>query len=339
MPSPAALVEEVVPLTLGGYAYSGRIVHQPAARLDPIVFVGGAFQYQNAWGRLEKGCLDAASVLTVDLPGMGAADRLPARYGFGFLANALDQFVAKAAPGRVNVLGTSYGSVVAQRWVREHPERVARLALVGAVARLTERVRAQTEHTLRLAAQGRRDDFARYVLESLTCASTQVTVTRRQTVLRCLSLALRGMSADDLAKYRENSLRLLADPDLAGAPGPGTGGPPLRRPVLVTTGEHDPLSTPALGVEAAARFHDGRFAALRDADHLVHLECPAQLVDLLLRFFSGQPLDGLDYCELLEPGGGGGSGGAEPSGPDGGPGPDGGGAAAVLPGARPGAGR
>ncbi|MDT0451159.1 alpha/beta fold hydrolase [Streptomyces hesseae] len=295
MPTRTALLEEVIPLTLDGYAYSGRVVHRPDARIAPMVFVGGAFQYKNAWGRLEQGCLEAASVITVDLPGWGEADRLPARYGFDFLAEALDQLLAKVAPSPVNVLGTSYGSAVAYQWAREHPERVERLALVGTMARLTDTLRADMTHTIRLVEQDRRAEFVDRVVAGMMCASPQVTISRRPTVARCLARALRDMSPDDLGKYCDNSRRLMLHSPLSGG-----AGPVLRVPALVVTGEHDPLSTPALGREAAGHFADARFTTLRNADHLVHLECPAELVDLLVRFFSGGPLDGLDYCHPVE---------------------------------------
>ncbi|GAA3033446.1 hypothetical protein GCM10020000_08280 [Streptomyces olivoverticillatus] len=237
MATRTALLEEAIPLTIDGYAYSGRIVHQPDARLAPIVLVGGAFQYQNAWGRLEQGFREVASVVTVDLPGWGGADRLPARYGFDFLAEALDQLLLKVAPGPVNVLGTSYGSAVAHRWARNHPERAGRVALVGTMAHLTEAVRDRVRHTVRMAEQGKREEFVESVLEGMVCFSPRVTISRRSTVIRCLSRALHDMSAEDLVKYRENSRRLLDHAELPGGPG-------VRVPVLVATGEHDPLATP-----------------------------------------------------------------------------------------------
>ncbi|MEV5242496.1 alpha/beta hydrolase [Streptomyces cinnamoneus] len=293
MPTRSALLEEAIPLTLDGYAYSGRVVHQPNARMAPVVLVGGAFQHQNAWGRLEQGFLESASVITMDLPGWGAADRLPARYGFGFLAEALDQLLAKVASAPVNVLATSYGTAVAYQWAWEHPGRVERMALVGTMSHLTDRVRAIVEHTLRLVAEDRRAEFVESVIEGMMCTSPRVTVSRRSTVVRCLTRALREMTADDLGKYHDNSLRLLAHAELPG-------GAAVRVPSLVVTGEHDPLSTPAMGREVASRLADVRFTTLRNADHLVHLECPAELVDLLTRFFADDCLDGLDYCRPVE---------------------------------------
>ncbi|KNB53920.1 alpha/beta fold hydrolase [Streptomyces caatingaensis] len=287
------LSEEVFPLTHGGFSYSGRIVRRPDARLAPIVLIGGAFQHQDSWGRLERMFLEAASVITVDLPGWGAADPLPARYGIDFLCDALGRLLDKAAPYTVNVVGASYGSAVAHEWVRRHPDRAERLVLVGTMARLTDHVRARVELTLRTLERGGHAEFVDQILDTMVCRAPRVTVARRATVLRCLTRALNGLTADGKLKYRENTRRLLDHPAPAG-------GPPVRVPVLVTTGEHDPLTTPALSREVSARCADARFAVVKDADHLVHLERPAELVELILKFLADEPLTGLDYCHPVE---------------------------------------
>ncbi|MFI9723207.1 alpha/beta fold hydrolase [Streptomyces sp. NPDC052396] len=293
MTSRTALLEECIPLTLGGYAYSGRIVHQPNATMAPVALVGGAFQHQRGWGRLEQGLLREASVITVDLPGWGGADRLPARHGFDFLAEALEQLLSKVAPSTVNVMGASYGSGVAYQWAHHCPDRVERLALLGTMAHLTSHIRSRIAHLLRLAEGDDRTEFVENVLEVMMCSAPQVTVCRRPTAVRCLSRALHELSASDIVKYRDNTERLLR---MSGLPHT----PAIRMPVLVATGEHDPLTTPALSREAACRFSDVRFTTFKDADHLVHLERPAELVDLLTRFFAGAPLAGLEYCHPIE---------------------------------------
>jgi pimeloyl-ACP methyl ester carboxylesterase len=293
MPTRNPLSEEIIPLTFDGYSYSGRVVHQPNARLAPIVLIGGAFQYQHSWGRLERGFLPAASVITVDLPGWGGAQRLPAEHGFGFLSAAVDQLLSKVTSSTVNVVGTSYGGAVAQRWVQDHPAQAERLALIGTSRRLTAATRRSTERSIQLVRDDHRAEFVRTVLEGMMCLSPHVTIARRAAVTRCMTRALSTLSADDLTKYCDNSRRLLASM-------PMRDGPPPRVPVLVATGQHDPLSTPALSREIAARCPDARFTTLLGADHLVHLERPEELVDLLLRFFADEPLDDLAHCTPVE---------------------------------------
>ncbi|MEU0933040.1 MULTISPECIES: alpha/beta hydrolase [unclassified Embleya] len=285
--------EELVRLGYRGFAYKARIVHQPNPRIAPVVLLGGAFQQRTAWGRIEQGLRPAATVITMDLPGAGDADRLPADYGFDFLTGAFDHLLGTVAAGRVNVVGASYGSAVAHRWVQLNPERVDRILLIGTMSGMTEHVRAAFRRTADLAEQGRRGEFVDSVLESLLCSDPNAAVARQATVARCLSRLLNALSDGDVARYLDNTHRLLRhDPD--------PGGATVTTPVLITTGEHDPLTTPRLSREAAARYANAHFTTIKGADHLVHLERPTELVDLGLRYFSGRPLTGLDYCHPVE---------------------------------------
>lgn len=285
--------EEIIPLTLDGYAYTGRVVYQPNASLAPVVFIGGAFQQQDAWGRMEWGCLEAATMISVDLPSWGNADRLPAEYDFGFLSAALAQLVDKVTPAPVNLVGASYGSPVAYQWACDYPERVERLALVGAASDLPAATRAFFGESVGLAEQGEMALFAQRVLDGMVCRTPGRTVKRQTAVVRYVSRMLHSLSTAELVKVCDNTRRLLDHM-------PPLEGPPVRMPVLVAVGEHDNVTPPSLGRELAAACLDARFITLEEADHLVHLERPDELLDLLLRFFGGESLDGLDYCSSVE---------------------------------------
>lgn len=285
--------EELLPLTYGGYAYEGRVLRRPDTGLAPVVLVGGAFQHKTGWGRVEQKFLEETTVITVDLPGAGTADRLPPRFGFDFLTGALDHLLTVVDPGPVNIVGASYGSAIAHRWAQRYPGKVRRMVLVGTMAHLTEHVRARMQATVDLMAQGHRAEFVRCVLDSLVCGAPEVTVARRAAVVRSLSAALRGLSQEEMGRYLDNTRRLLAHrTDLEGMR--------VSVPVLVCTGAHDPLTTPELSREAASLCADARFTTIKEADHMVHLERPAEVVDLMLRFFADRPLEGLDYCHPVE---------------------------------------
>ncbi|NIH79228.1 alpha/beta fold hydrolase [Amycolatopsis viridis] len=282
--------QEIVPLTFGGFTYEGRKVHGSGGGLEPVVLVGGAFQRKDAWGRVERDLLGHADVITADLPGWGTADRLPPEYGVDFLADALDHLLDHVAPGPVHLVGASYGTGVAHRWAQLRPDRVRRVLLVGTMTHVTGPLRERIARSVELAEQGRHDEFTTEVLDLML--SREAGVQRQAAVRRCLTGLVGAMTGADVAKYLDNTRRLL---DHA-----GDDGAVLPVPVLVTTGEHDPLTTPRLSRAAAARCADARFTAIRGADHLVHLERPAEIVDLALRFFRGETLSGLPYCTPVE---------------------------------------
>jgi hypothetical protein len=52
--------------------------------------------------------------------------------------------------------------------------------------------------------------------------------------------------------------------------------------------------------ELAATIPGALFTSFKDADHLVSMECADEMADLLIRFFTDQPLDNLPYCHPVE---------------------------------------
>lgn len=276
-----------------GYGYDCRTVVNPSPELEPIVLVGGAFQQKIAWGRLEALLSASASVVTVDLPGWGESDLLPAWRGIDFLADALHHVLELAGHRRVHVFGGSYGGAVAFHLAQRYPEQVLDLALMGTPASIVEPLRSRLLHTLALLREGRLDEFAEYSANLLLAADSAPHINRGAVVHRILSGLFRGVSPEDAAKYAQNTLRLLGhdlhNPD-----------PRVTVPVLLGTGEHDDFTTPGQCRLLAASCDDVRFTLLRNADHAVHLEVPDALADLLLRFFTGRPLDGLTTCHPIE---------------------------------------
>jgi pimeloyl-ACP methyl ester carboxylesterase len=276
-----------------GYGYDCRTLVNPRPRLAPVVLVGGAFQQKTAWGRLEALLAESASVVTVDLPGWGESDLLPARHGMDFLAEALHRVLAQAGHRRAHVFGGSYGGAVAFRLAQRHPEQVLSLALMGTPARVVEPVRSQLLRTVALLRADRIEEFADYSVSLLLTKDPAARVARGGAVRRILTGIFRGIGPDDGAKFVENTLRLIGH-DLHAVH------PRVAVPVLLGTGEHDDFTTPELCRAVADYCADARFTLLRDADHAVHLQVPDALADLLLRFFAGAALDGLASCHPIE---------------------------------------
>lgn len=284
---------EITVARYDGYGYDCRTLINRDPKMEPVLLVGGAFQQKTGWGRLEALLAESATVVTVDLPGWGESDLLPAWRGMDFLAEALHHVVDLAGHRRVHVFGGSYGGAIAFRLAQRHPEQVLSLALMGTPTSVAEPLRSRLLHTVTLLREGRLDEFAEYSVSLLLATDRIARIKRGGVVSRILAGIFRGISAEDAAKYVENTMRLLDhdlhDPD-----------PPVTVPVLLGTGEYDDFTTPRMCRSLAASCTDARFTLLRDADHAVHLEVPEALADLLLRFFAGQPLDGLAACYPIE---------------------------------------
>ncbi len=279
---------EITVATYRGFHFDCRTLVRPDPALAPIVLVGGAFQHKSAWGRLESRLAEHASVVTVDLPGWGESDLLPSDYPMAFLAECLHEVLRLAGHEQAHVFGGSYGGLVAFRLAQLHPEQVLSLALAGTAADIADPLRSELLHTVALLRADRIEQFAHFSASLILSKNPAANVVRGSAVRRILTGLFSAISAEDGAKFVENTLRLLR-PDSHGAH------PRVTVPVLLSTGEHDDFTTPRMCRDLAEFCKDARFTLLRDADHAVHLEVPDALADLLLRFFTDQEIDGSPF--------------------------------------------
>lgn len=271
----------------------GRVCPHPSPSLEPVLLVGGAMQRKEGWGRLEGVLRRESTLVTVDLPGWGGTEVLPARYGLGFLADCLAAVLRAAGVGAVHVFGGSYGSAVAYRLAQRHPHLLRRTALFGALGRIPHGMHARMAETLGHLRDGRRDRFARAVLTAMLNQDPSLRLARRGAVERILYTAFQGIGPVEAAQYEQNTLRLLA-------PGRFDPFPAPPGPLLFGVGEHDSFTTVRHCREFAACCPGSPFVRLRDADHPVHLRCPDELAGLLQRFFRGEALESVPGCHPVE---------------------------------------
>lgn len=238
----------------------------------PLVFLHG-------WGL--SGAIWTETVARVpgatpDLPGYGAsAMRSP--YRAETLADALAASIA--AP--INLIGWSMGGMVALALAARHPDKVARLVLVGtspAFAARPDWPRGMAPEVLA--------EFARSLARDY-----------RATLSRFLSLQARGgdaareviglMRARMRAQAEPNpevlaaGLELLRTVDLREQVGQ------VRCPTLVVHGAHDTLCAPAAGAWLAEHLPNGRLALHERASHAPFLSHPDWFVATLKDFLHG----------------------------------------------------
>jgi len=276
-----------------GYRCESRLVPAAAPRMAPLVLVGGAFQTKESWGRLERELLAHVDVFTVDLPGWGAGNVLPDRHGADFLADALGHMIDESGLTSVNVVGGSYGTAIAFRLAQRRPELVEKMVLVGTMTSIPAHARVAMRRTLDLLTEGRMEEFARETVAFMVNADRIDSVAAGSRVRRFLMRRMLNLSDEDVEKHLSNTMRLLRHEML------DTSRPPAM-PVLVATGEHDAFTTPDLCRGLAATCTDSWFTQVADADHMLPLERPVELADLITHFLVGEPLDQLPYCRGVE---------------------------------------
>jgi pimeloyl-ACP methyl ester carboxylesterase len=250
------------------YAYTGGRAYAPQERA--ILFVHGAAFDHSVWQWQSRSLAHHGhAVLAVDLPGHGRSPG-PLRRDIGALADWVAAFVEAAGLVRAAVVGHSMGSLVALETALRHPQRVARLALVGAAAPM-----AVGDPFL---AAARDDSPAGLDMEAAWGLARNALLS---------SSPIPGLSLHGAARAlngRAHPGVLHADLAACRAYQPSIDAiRALKMPTLVVAGTRDAMTPMKLGRALAGEIPGARFATL-DSGHSMMSEAPRQLLALLREF-------------------------------------------------------
>ncbi|WP_051865976.1 alpha/beta fold hydrolase [Streptomyces griseus] len=280
-------------LTLEGFAYDCRIVHQSDPQTAPLLLLGGSSQDRYSWQRHEKWLAPLCTLITVDLPGYGTSDFLPASYGIDFLAAAVKHMLVEAGMPRVNLFGGCFGEVVGLRFAQLYPEFVSRIVFCGAAKRLPEIYTDAVPRLSRALERGEIEEAADGLVRLFMSNPAAGQVRKHAAVARLLHRQFMNQTPDELRKAVEHNTRLVKHGCYEPLPLPDV-------PSLVFTGEYDTLCTPEMGREVAAAMPAARFTTIKEADHLATVERMQEASDLIGRFCTDRPIDDLPYCNPIE---------------------------------------
>ncbi|GAA2331718.1 alpha/beta hydrolase [Streptomyces kunmingensis] len=275
--------EVVRTLTVDGVQYAYRRLCRPAPETEPIVLLGGVFQGLHGWHPIDTTLNEKADVITLDYLGDGT--RASAQYISPAQASrAVAQAVDDLGADRINLLGYSYGSVIAHQYALRHPERIARLMLGGVPTGATPEQQPYAQAIAATIAEGDKAKVATLLVEIMLCMDPDVEVPHRDLVYRCLRRTLlRHLHSPHAMVGLQRSLNAEIAVTQDRLP---------SVPTLVFSGVHDTL-TPVPQQRAFAESVDGcQFTVIDSADHLVILERPAEVADLALRHFT----EGIGSC-------------------------------------------
>ncbi|WP_408050445.1 alpha/beta fold hydrolase [Streptomyces sp. HO565] len=280
-------------LVFEGFGYTCRIVHQGAPRTEPLVLLGGSSQNRYSWQGHEKWLSPLCTLITVDLPGYGTSDFVPARYGIDFLAGAVEHMLADLGMPRVNLFGGCFGEVVGLRFAQLHPEYVRRIVFCGAAKRLPQIYTDAVPRLSQALERGEIDEAAGGLVRLFMSNPEAGRVRKHAAVARLLQQQFVNQTPDEIRKAVEHNTRLVSHGCYRPLPVPDV-------PSLVFTGEYDTLCTPQMGRELAATMPSALFTTVKEADHLVTVERRQESAELIGRFVTDRPVDDLPYCNPVE---------------------------------------
>jgi 3-oxoadipate enol-lactonase len=236
-----------------------------------VVFLHPLGADLHLWDAVAAGLAATHRVISYDLRGHAGSEVGPGPITMDSHVGDLIALLDRLGVAEVVLAGISVGGLIAQAAAIAHPKRFHRLVLcatgarIGSVESWSERIRVVTESGLDAVAQ---TSPSRWFAPGF--------VEREPATARGWQSVLRGHSA----RGYTGTCAVLRDTDLRATIGQ------VRVPTLVITGEHDPVTPPALGRELAAAIPGAEFVLIRNAAHLPPLEKPAELIALLTRFLA-----------------------------------------------------
>ncbi|MEU3910306.1 alpha/beta hydrolase [Streptomyces sp. NPDC029721] len=274
-------------LALDGLSFSYQVQWPKQATIEPVFVIGGVLQGMHGWSIMERHVLPHAALISVDLPGAGESTPLRPEQDMETMCRAVEVITDDLGLNRVNFLGYSFGSAVAFRCAQRRPERIARLVLGGVPVRISEKLIGLWTRGAQRMREGDPKGFVEVLTEMFLCCDTDVVVRNRSIVRQLVKrMTLRAVTSSAHGfQTMERSVLENLDP-VGGLEGV---------PTLVFCGEHDTISSAREQQEFAQTIEDCVFAVIGEADHWVFMQRREEASDLVMRFFTGRSLDGLDY--------------------------------------------
>ncbi len=254
----------------------------------PIVLVHGVGLDLHMWDVLVPMLVDRHRVVRYDLAGHGDSEPLDEGTALSTFVEQLRSVADSAGLNTFVLVGFSLGALVAQGFALAFPRRVQAVVLVSSVF---ARTAAERDAVLERVADVRNGGYESSIVGALERWFTPTFAGAHAHIVEAVRLRLRH---NDVASYAHAyQVFATADAELVDAVAE------IAVPALVVTGFADPRSTPAMTKALAAALPQGRAVVLPGLRHLVPMEDPAALAELIDEFVAnaivptGEPQRGI----------------------------------------------
>ena len=252
------------------YAYTGGRAFDP--KLPAIVFIHGAALDHSVWQWQSRYLAHHGfASLAVDLPGHGRSPGV-VRTSIEALADWVAAFIEATCADKAAVAGHSMGSLVALDTALRHPNRVAKLALLGAS------VPMPVGEAFLAAAKD--DSPVAFDMQTVWGHARLSTLSASPVPGSSLALAGRQLTARSRAGVQHADLAACH----VYAPSPDTIRA-LEVPTLVVAGKRDQMTPFKAGKAIANEIPGARLVAV-DAGHAMMSEAPRAVTAALRAFFA-----------------------------------------------------
>lgn len=240
---------------------------------QPVVLIHGVGLNKEMWGGQVVGLATNYRVITYDMLGHGASPRPAAGTPLLGYADQLLELLDHLQLPQATVIGFSMGGLVARAFALHYPERLQGLVVLNSVFNRSAEQRAGVIARTAQAAEHGPDANAEAALSRWFSREYQAANPAQIAALR------ETLAGNDPQGYL-TTYELFATQDMYRADDLKG----LRTPTLVATGELDPGSTPEMARQLADRIPGATVAVLVEQRHMMPVESPRLVNQLLLGF-------------------------------------------------------
>ncbi|AKS05176.1 MULTISPECIES: alpha/beta fold hydrolase [Pseudomonas] len=240
---------------------------------QPVVLIHGVGLNKEMWGGQVVGLATHYRVITYDMLGHGASPRPAAGTPLLGYADQLLELLDHLQLPQATVIGFSMGGLVARAFALHYPDRLKSLVVLNSVFNRSPEQRAGVIERTAQAAEHGPDANAEAALSRWFSREYQAANPAQIAALR------QTLAGNDPQGYL-TTYELFATQDMYRADDLKG----LRAPTLVATGELDPGSTPEMARQLADRIPGATVAVLAEQRHMMPVESPRLVNQLLLGF-------------------------------------------------------
>lgn len=242
---------------------------------QPVVLIHGVGLNKEMWGGQVVGLATQYRVIAYDMLGHGDSPRPePGTELLGY-ADQLRELLDHLGLTQVTVIGFSMGGLVARAFALHYPQYLQGLVVLNSVFNRTPEQRAGVIARTAQAAQHGPDANAEAALSRWFSREYQAANPAQIAAIR------QTLASNDPQGYL-TTYELFATQDMYRADDLGN----IRVPTLIATGELDPGSTPEMAEQLAQRIPGARAAVLAEQRHMMPVESPRLVNQLLLDFLA-----------------------------------------------------
>ena len=247
-------------------------LHPAGGGRRAITFINGTLQTTINWKSIVKKLVHSHTVLLYDGRGQGASEQGDLPLTLQQHADDLNALFYTLNIAQSHIVGMSHGARVALDLARRYPERVLRMVLCGVSTRSPFRARVIVRSWLEII---RRHSLDAMVWAAVPHVFGRTYLNENEKMLERIVQTI--VRRNQTASLRAHLEALDRYPPLAASLRPAP------YPVLVLTGEDDPLVTPE-GAREIVRVCGGRYQQLSGVGHSLSAEAPELLADLIAKF-------------------------------------------------------